>query len=380
MQFVGTLTLILIIAVFIGHLFARFGLPAVMGELITGIILGPACLNLIHLSSEIRIFSNIGVICLMFLAGLESNFSLLKKYWKSSTIIAFCGVILPIIVMGFSSLCFHVFLNESFFIGVIFSTTSVSISVIVLREFNYLNSIEGANILGAAVVDDIFGVLLLSLMVFLLSSKHQSSSYLFTKIIFQILFFVFVYLMIKWLVPMILRMSHKILIPNNITIMAMIICLFVSYLADKVGLSGAIGAFFAGIAVAQTGVRDLVDSHIEPIGQTIFIPVFFVSIGLEVVFLDIKKSLFFIVIMTVLSILTKWLGCGLGAWLAKFNLHSQNIIGAGMVARGEMALITAQIGFNYHLLNHALYINIILVIVLATLVAPIMLRNALKTN
>ena len=105
MQFVGTLTLILIIAVFIGHLFARFGLPAVMGELITGIILGPACLNLIHLSSEIRIFSNIGVICLMFLAGLESNFSLLKKYWKSSTIIAFCGVILPIIVMGFSSLC-----------------------------------------------------------------------------------------------------------------------------------------------------------------------------------------------------------------------------------------------------------------------------------
>ncbi|KRL03434.1 periplasmic nitrate reductase NapA [Liquorilactobacillus capillatus DSM 19910] len=382
MSFIGSLVVILIATTLAGHLAARAGIPAVLGQLLIGIIIGPGVLNLIRSTELIEQFAEIGVILLMFMAGIESDIQQLKKYFKPALLVAVSGVLLPVIAMGSASLWFGYHFQEALFIGVVFSATSVSISVVVLREFKALNGKEGATVLGAAVADDILGVLLLSLMITLIGSSgvtgHGNSNNILAQLVFQGLFFAGVFLLVRWIAPAIMYLSNKLLIPTSNTISAMIICLSMAYLAELVGLSGAIGAFFAGIAVGQTPTKKIVDTNIEPISNTLFVPVFFVSIGLSVSFNNFLTSLPFITIMTILAILTKWLGGELGSILAGFDRNSGRVVGTGMIARGEMALITAQIGFNAHLLDKSLYVDIIFTIVIATLLAPLLLRWSLK--
>ena len=382
MSFIGSLVVILIATTLAGHLAARAGIPAVLGQLLIGIIIGPGVLNLIRSTELIEQFAEIGVILLMFMAGIESDIQQLKKYFKPALLVAVSGVLLPVIAMGSASLWFGYHFQEALFIGVVFSATSVSISVVVLREFKALNGKEGATVLGAAVADDILGVLLLSLMITLVGSSgvtgHVSSNNILTQLVFQGLFFAGVFLLVRWIAPAIMHLSNKLLIPTSNTISAMIICLSMAYIAELVGLSGAIGAFFAGIAVGQTPTKKIVDTNIEPISNTLFVPVFFISIGLSVSFNNFLTSLPFITIMTILAILTKWFGGELGSILAGFDRNSGRVVGTGMIARGEMALITAQIGFNAHLLDKSLYVDIIFIIVIATLLAPLLLRWSLK--
>lgn len=381
MSFIGSLVVILIATTIAGHLAARAGIPAVLGQLLIGIIIGPGVLNLIRSTELIEQFAEIGVILLMFMAGIESDIQQLKKYFKPALSVAVSGVLLPVIAMGSASLLFGYHFQEALFIGVVFSATSVSISVVVLREFKALNGKEGATVLGAAVADDILGVLLLSLMITLVGSSgvtgHGSSNNILAQLIFQGLFFAGVFLLVRWIAPAIMYLSNKLLIPTSKTISAMIICLSMAYIAELVDLSGAIGAFFAGIAVGQTPTKKIVDTNIEPISNTLFVPVFFVSIGLSVSFNNFLTSLPFITIMTILAILTKWLGGELGSILAGFDRNSGRVVGTGIIARGEMALITAQIGFNAHLLDKSLYVDIIFIIVIATLLAPLLLRLSL---
>lgn len=329
-------------------------------------------------------FQQFGVIILMFIAGLESDTQLLKRYIKPAIVVALCGVVLPVTVMGEVSLLFGFKTFEALFTGVIFSATSVSISVAVLREYNQLNSREGATILGAAVADDIIGVILLSIMISVMSglhightTQHQPISLV---IIEQVVFFGGVYLLVRWLAPYLMHASERMLTMASRSVMAMIICLAMAALADAVGLSGAIGAFFAGIAVANTKVKDVVDRSFNPIGYAIFIPLFFVSVGLNMRLDHFLSSLPFLVVMTILACVTKLVGCGAGAKLTGFSWSSANVIGSGMVARGEMALITAQIGFDAHLMSDKYYSDIITVIILATVLAPFMLRGALRRS
>jgi Kef-type K+ transport system membrane component KefB len=158
----------------------------------------------------------------------------------------------------------------------------------------------------------------------------------------------------------------------------MVICLGMAWIADIVGLSGAIGAFFAGIAVAHTPYRAVLADHVEPLGNAIFIPVFFVSVGLNMTLDHLVENLGIIVILTVLACVTKLIGCGLGARLSGFSNLSSTVIGTGMIARGEMGLITAQIGHEAGLLGGSDYSAMILVIILATVLAPLLLKQALK--
>ncbi|MYV17334.1 cation:proton antiporter [Furfurilactobacillus milii] len=382
MAFIGTLILILVATTIAGHFSARVGIPAVIGELLIGIIIGPGVLNWVHNSSALSVFANIGVILLMFMAGLESNLAQLKKVLRPALAVAVCGVILPVVLMGGVSLAFGYHFTEALFIGVVFSATSVSISVVVLREFHALDTRAGATILGAAVADDIIGVLLLSLMVALIgggAGEHGNTN-MGLQFLFQVGFFVAAYLLVKWIAPMLMRISERLLIPTARTVTAVVICLGMAYLAEVVGLSGAIGAFFAGIAVAQTHVKQVIDDHIEPISNAFFVPVFFVSIGLNVTFAHFITSLPFIVLMTILAVVTKWWGGEIGARLTGFSKSGSRVVGTGMVARGEMALITAQIGFDAHLLANGLYVDMIFVIVFSTLAAPLLLRWALSKD
>lgn len=382
MSFIGILIIILLATTVFGHISARLGMPTVIGQLLIGIVIGPALLNIVQPSELISNFAEIGVILLMFIAGIESDMKQLRKFLKPAISVALCGVLLPIFTMGIASILFGYSILEATFIGAVFAATSVSISVVVLREFKTLDSKEGATILGAAVADDIIGVLILSLLIALDGSTSTTSMHsgntLFTQFVFQGIFFISVFVLVRWIAPLIMHLSNKLLVPTSRTICALIICLSMAYIAEIVGLSGAIGAFFAGIAVGQTNTREIVDEYIESIGDAIFIPVFFVNIGLSISFDNFLKSSLFVVVMTILAILTKWLGGFLGSKLTGFSNKSSNIVGAGMIARGEMALITAQIGFSAHLLQKNLYVDIIFVIVLATVVAPLMLRNTLR--
>ena len=171
MDYVGSLALILIVTAVAGHLSVRMGLPAVIGQLLSGIILGPAVLGWVSATSFIKDFAELGVIILMFMAGLESDLKLLKKYWRPSLLVAVLGVILPVAVIDWCSQLFHLNATESLFLGVTFAATSVSISVAVLKELGALDGKEGTTILGAAVVDDVLAVLILSLMISLFGSE-----------------------------------------------------------------------------------------------------------------------------------------------------------------------------------------------------------------
>ena len=383
MEFLGTLCLVLITTSFAGHFSRRIGIPAVIGQLLVGILIGPAVLGWVHNNAFMHTFSEIGVIILMFIAGLESDLEMLKKYFKPALAVAFSGVVFPVVLIYFFGKLFHFSFEQAIFLGVTFSATSVSISVEVLKELKRLKSKEGTTILGAAVIDDIISVIILSVLVSMFSNVakaqggHHSSS-LWMSFLLDALYFVVIFFLFEWIAPKMMRLGEHLKVASSVTLMSIVLCLGMAWLAEQVGLSDVVGAFFAGVAIAQTPYKQEVDSNIEPIGYAVFIPMFFVSIGLNMTFKGFFDDLIFIVSLTILALITKWLGCGLGAKVLGMNYDSMNIIGSGMVSRGEMALIIAQIGYEAHLLSSEYYSGVIFVIILTTLAAPFMLKAAIK--
>ena len=247
---------------------------------------------------------------------------------------------------------------------------------------NRINSEEGTIILGAAIVDDLLAVFLLSFITSSYGNNERPINPLFLLLL-QIAYLTCLFIFSYWVVPKLMRLSHKLLVPLSETLMALIICLGLSYLADLVGLSSIIGAFFSGISISQTRYKDIVSGELESIGYSTFIPVFFVNIGLKITLTGIFKDWIFFVVLTLGSIVSKLIGSGLGAKLSGFTWSSSLMIGSGMVSRGEMALIIAQIGRQNYLLSQASYSTIIGAIIMTTLVAPLMLKfsiNLVKSN
>lgn len=383
MEFLGTLCLVLITTSLAGHFSRRIGIPAVIGQLLVGILIGPAVLGWVHNNAFMHTFSEIGVIILMFIAGLESDLEMLKKYFKPALAVAFSGVVFPVVLIYFFGKLFHFSFEQAIFLGVTFSATSVSISVEVLKELKRLKSKEGTTILGAAVIDDIISVIILSVLVSMFSNVAKAqgghhSSNLWMSFLLDALYFVVIFFLFEWIAPKMMRLGEHLKVASSVTLMSIVLCLGMAWLAEQVGLSDVVGAFFAGVAIAQTPYKQEVDSNIEPIGYAVFIPMFFVSIGLNMTFKGFFDDLIFIVSLTILALITKWLGCGLGAKVLGMNYDSMNIIGSGMVSRGEMALIIAQIGYEAHLLSSEYYSGVIFVIILTTLAAPFMLKAAIK--
>ncbi|MBU9789645.1 cation:proton antiporter [Lentilactobacillus sp. G22-6] len=378
MGFIGQIALILIATLLAAAISQRLGMPAVIGQLVVGVILGPGVFGVLQNTHLMHAGSEIGVIILMFIAGIESDLDLLKKYFKPAISVAAIGVLFPMIAFyGYGELMGQGF-ERSIFWGVIFAATSVSISVEVLREFKKLNTKEGATILGAAVVDDIIAVILLSIFVSSFGVADNNAPNLVVATMLQLLYFLGVILLVKYVAPIGLRFAERIPVHGSVAIISLVLCLSMAWLADVIGLSSVVGAFFAGVAVSQTKFQDEVSSSVSSVGYTFFIPIFFVSIGLDMEFGGVLKNLGFIVIMTLLAIATKLFGGALGAAITKMNWRSAFVVGSGMVSRGEMALIIAQIGLSANLMAKNLYSEIIIVIVLSTIVAPLLLKRTLK--
>lgn len=376
MNYLVQLVLILLLTKIGAHLSNRLNFPSVIGELLIGVIAGPAILHLLTPDTFTHYFAEIGVIVLMFIAGLEGNLGLLMQYWKPALTVAMLGVVVP--TGSAALLCVYVFhfsWATALFLGLILSATSVSITVQVLKEMNRMNTREGAIILGAAVADDIICVVLLGICVSLFGSgavaQHQSTWGIIWP---KVLFFILMLILGKWLVPRFISFFRKLNASENETTAAMILCFGFAAIAVSLGMSDVLGAYFAGLAISETKFKESLALKVEPIGYAIFIPVFFVSIGLNISFRGMSKDVFFIIALIIIAILGKQVGGAIGGKLFGLNWDEANIVGAGMVSRGEMALVVANVALTAHLIDQNHYTAMIIVTVITTLVAPLILK------
>lgn len=376
-EFLKMLVIILIVTKLADHFCARIHLPIVIGELLVGILVGPALLNWVRPTEMIELFAEIGVILLMFLAGLESDLHLLKKYFSGAAKVAVLGVLFPCIVLSLFSWMIHLPLKESLFIGILFSATSVSISVQVLREYRKMQSTEGTIILGAAVLDDILVVLIVSFFLAFANAGGGQSitpAFIAEMLLPKILFFLLFFLFAKFLFKPMRKLVAKLSIFDSKLAFALICCFLFSVLAEELGLSNVLGAFFVGVLFSNTSDQEEVLTKVESIGSALFTPVFFVSIGLTIELTVLKDAWEVILIFTLLAFVTKLFGGFLGSRWDGLTTNEALLVGAGMISRGEMALIIAQIGLAGHLVSENYFSVLLFAIILTTVMAPFAMK------
>jgi monovalent cation:proton antiporter-2 (CPA2) family protein len=370
-MFFAQLLLILVATKLAGDLSTRIGQPAVLGKLIVGVILGPAVLGWIEESDIIHQMSEIGVLLLMFLAGLETDIHELNRNRTSSLAVAVGGVILPLVGGYLVGIWFGMEPFTAWFLGALLSATSVSITVQTLRDLGKLQTKESVTILGAAIADDVIVVVLLA---FLMSFSGLQDVSLGLVIGQKILFFALIILLGWKVVPWAMKWMTRIRASEIVVSSALMICFAFAFMAEEMGVAGIIGSFAAGLSLSQTKVRHEVEEKLSPIAYSVFVPIFFVSIGLSVSFEGLGSQIGLIVVLSILAIFSKWIGCGLGARLTGFNTASSISIGSGMISRGEVALIIASLGLSKHLLPAEWYTSTILVVILTTIITPPLLK------
>lgn len=378
------LAIILLFTKVLGLLTKKVQMPQVVGALLAGLILGPAGFGILSETSFIHEVAEIGVIVLMFCAGMETDIKELKASGKASFIIALCGVIVPLLG-GFAAAYFfnkpgmivsdadaNIFL-QNIFIGVILTATSVSITVETLKELGKLKTRSGNAILGAAIIDDILGIIALTIV----TSMADPSVKLGTVMVKIVGFFIFAgvvgfifYRLYKNWVDTAKKEMHR------HTIIAFVFCLLMAYIAEEVfGVADITGAFIAGLIISNVKRSTYLQSKFDTISYLLVSPVFFASIGLKVVLPEMSGAIIgFAVVLTVVAILTKVIGCGLGAKMCGYQNYQAKRIGVGMISRGEVALIVASKGSSLGLLGSAFLGPVIIVVVITTIITPVFLK------
>lgn len=374
MEIILQLIIILIASKLFGSLSVRIGQPAVLGKLLVGIVLGPSLLGWITPSDTLDILSQIGVILLMFIAGIETDIDEFKRTGKSATFVGFGGIILPLALGAVAGFVLGMNTFEAIFLGLLLSATSVSISVQALKELDQLKTPAGTTILGAAVIDDVVVIIALA---FLMSFSGGDVN-LSLVIIQKVAFFVGAILVAWKVVPFFLRIFSKLKVTETLVTASLIICFAFAYVAELAGVAAIIGAYIAGVAISATDVQFKVLQKVETISYSVFVPIFFTSIGLMAEFSGILDHLTLIIVLSILAILTKLFGAAAGAKLTGFDWKNSLGIGSAMVSRGEVALILAAIGLEASLLSQDLFAAMIVVVLVTTIVTPPMMKIFFK--
>lgn len=382
--FLFQLAIIIFAVKFLGHLSARIGQPTVFGKLLVGIILGPSILNLIQPNDFISHLAEIGVILLMFLAGLETDLDEFKKNAFASTTVAIGGVALPFAGGAILALLFNFSLTTSIYIGVLLVATSVSISVQTLRELNRLKTREGVTILGAAVLDDVLGIIILSAVLGFTAGGAASAGGL-GSIIFLIIkiaiFFIIAVLIGYYILPPFLRFFKRFHASKTLLACGVIVALLFAYLAELFGVAGIVGSYICGIMLSLTKEREQLIEEVETFSYPFFVPLFFVNIGLIANFREIDTDIiWFSILLVIVAILAKLFGGALGALIAKFDFKSSLGVGAGMIARGEVGLIVAMIGIERGIITNELFSAAVIVVIVTTLVTPPLIKIFMKNG
>ncbi|MDO4482153.1 MAG: cation:proton antiporter [Bacillota bacterium] len=382
--FLLDIAIILMATKALGLLTKRFYMPQVVGALLAGVLLGPAVFGLVQETNFIQATAEVGVILLMFTAGMETDVKELKSCGKSAMIIALVGVVVPLLgglgimyvfngpdMIASDASCTE--LLQNIFVGVILTATSVSITVETLKEIGKLNSKSGNAILAAAIIDDILGIIALTIISSFATDDINIISVLIKIFAFFVLAgvsgYVFYRIYIYWFEKTKRRLRRH-------TITAFVFCLLLSYAAEHFfGVADITGAYIAGVVIAAAGKGDVLSKKFEIASYLYFSPIFFASIGLKIQNIEISMvMLLFVVAITVVAVITKIVGCGLGARICGYTMRESVQIGTGMISRGEVALIVMSKGVAMGLLGSVFVGPIALAVVITTIVTPILLK------
>jgi len=394
--------IILLTTKVLGLVARKLGLPQVVGFVVAGLLIGPAILGYIPgfngfvpyeagtpAAIALDVFAEIGVLLILFSAGLETDTNELKKIGGISTLIACAGVFVPLILGFLVGVMFTGGFNASFnnfdllfsniFIGIILTATSVGITVEVLRELGKLKSKTGKVIVSAAVIDDVIGILVLAVFM----SVRNTEVKLWVTLLLIFLFFVFALVVGVLLHKFFKWYDNKFGGKRRIAIFAVVVCFVFAVLAEDVFHIAAItGAYLAGIVMSGLKDTDYIDRKVDILGYMLFYPVFFACVGIKTSFVGFNLNIFlFCIVLVIVGILGKIGGCGLVARTFKYNFKESTQVGVGMVARGELALVMCSIAiannyFSESPLDPA--ISTIFLIICSSLTAPILLRLLFK--
>jgi len=398
--------IVLIFARILGYLFYRLKQPAVIGEIIAGIILGgiivfffsnqgfsifgyPLSLPLLDFHNlepdPFYLLAQIGILFILFISGLETNISKMKRLGKASVSVAVGGVIIPLILGFASGVILGFSIQISIILGLILTATSVGVTVRTLMDINELDSDVGTTILGSAVIDDVIGIILLAFVL----GAESIMDVAITGIRIVIFFFVFLYLGLK-IIDWVLGLGEKIHLPHAFLSISLAILLIYSFFSDKAGLSGIIGAFIAGLLIGQNVRSRKIVEDIKAVGYGLFIPLFFVWIGIrlwegyQTGYSSIVHILILFFIILIISIVGKIVGCGIGAKIAGISNKESLQIGVGMIPRMELALVIVTAAINHGILFNKIgqefLLITILIVISTTLIAPFLIKATFKNE
>lgn len=372
-----------------GYLSYRLGQPSVLGELITGIILGPSVFNILyipyfsdeHLAEVIHLLAEIGVLLLMFVAGLELHLTDLMKSSKVSALAGTFGVIFPLVLGMGLGLLFSEGLQTSIFVGLILAATSVSISAQTLMELQVLRSRVGISLLGAAVFDDILVILGLSIFSALTLSETEGG--LLTVAMIALRMALFLALATALGLLLLPRMSRRIAnlpISQGLAAFSIVAVLVFGWSAEELGGMAAItGAFLAGLAFSRSQVKQRIESGVVALAYGFFVPIFFINVGLTANAREVTGTTFWLfLIMSVVAVVGKVLGAGLGGLMSGFNRRESLQLGIGMMSRGEVGLIAATLGIQQGFIPQSVFSAVVGVVIVTTLMTPPLLRASFK--
>ena len=370
------LALILLSTKVLGILTKRFALPQVVGALLAGLVMGPAMLNILQETTLLDQLAELGVIVLMFNAGLETDLGELKKAGRSAFIIALVGVLVPLVGGFFLTSFFNQgpdTLIQNFFIGVVLTATSVSITVETLKEIGKLSTRSGNAILGAAIIDDVLGIVALTIITSLAGTGANVFLVLLKIVAFfavSVVVWIILHRVVEWWFQRYDRDKRR------FVVISFAFCLLYAYLAEALfGVADITGAYIAGLIFAKTPRVTYLQDRFETLSYSLLSPVFFASIGLKVVLPQMSGAIIlFSILLIIWAVASKVIGCGLGAKLCGYSGQDSLRIGVGMISRGEVALIVANNGIAAGLMREDFFGPVVLMVIATTILTPILLK------
>jgi Kef-type K+ transport system membrane component KefB len=395
------LQLLLLLPIFIlsaklaGAAANRIGQPAVFGEILIGLVLGPTALDILGwpmfadvpstgdggaahapLIAVIRDLAEVGVILLMFVAGLETDLDEMRRVGRVAFWAAAGGVILPMAGGAATAVFFGLpLLWEGLFIGTILTATSVSISAQTLIELGALKSKEGSTILGAAVIDDVMGIVVLSAVTaFARAAGGVDVASIALILVRMVVFFALGIALGRFFEP-VARWADRLGVSHGLLAVVVAVAFLYAWAAERIGSVAAItGSYLAGVFFAGTTLRKRIDAGIHPLTYSIFVPVFFISIGLRANARELGSSTMFTLALVAVAIVTKAVGCAVAARWAGFNARQSLRVGVGMISRGEVGLIVAGYGLAAGLIGQDVFSASVLMVLVTTMITPPLLR------
>ena len=415
LQVLLLLSLITVASKGAGTLSTRFGQPAVFGEILAGLLLGPSLLNILgwkvfaqnarggvpqaDLAGVVQVLAEIGVVLLMFVAGMETDLQEMRRVGKAAFWAAFGGVVLPLVGGAGAARLFGYGWSEGLFMGAVLTATSVSISAQTLMELKSLRSREGSTILGAAVIDDVMGIIVLSVVVAYAGggavaqvpmaagvagqgtggAAHEVAAGTGAAIAWitlrMTLFFALAWILGRLYLERISAAVSRLGVSEPLMALVVVVAFLYAFAAEYWGGVAAItGSYMAGVLFAQTSFKERIDRGIHPLTYSFFVPVFFINIGLRADVKQLHGRLSLTLLILAIAALGKVIGCGVCAWLAGFRYREALRVGVGMISRGEVGLIVAGYGLTHGIIGNDVFSVMVVMVLVTTMITPIWLR------